>query len=451
MTVANNYAPVVTAANGVTTDFTGGWNAITAANLVVQLLNTTTGAYTLVNQGAGSTQYQVITLTSTGFLIRFNNAAIGAPSGNDVVISRNTAPAQPVPYTTSRGFQGSVEENSFDALTNMVQELTGSFSRAIQASVGDATTNLALPISTLRATHVLAFDASGNVIVSDLTLAQLEAGVVGPEGPQGIAGNGEPWVVAGGTADAIAVTYSPAVTTLPDGLILSFRATAANATTTPTFAPNGLTARAITQLGGQALVAGSIAGNNAEYLVRYNLANTRWELLNPSLGSGGSSVVLSTTVISSPVATVDIASNITSAYSHYRLKILGLAMDSALLQALVKQGGSIVTSAVYNFTTMTNASIGTNEGPAATKFTVANNINSSCPGVVLIDFFQPAIAQNLVLFSQGPGNAGNSTGTPISLFTMVGNVITSAATTGIRLQSSTGNINAAIIELIGVA
>jgi hypothetical protein len=93
-----------------------------------------------------------------------------------------------------------------------------------------------------------------------------------------------PWVVATGTADALTATYAPAIPAVYDGLIVSFRAAAANATTTPTFAPNGLTARTITKNGGSALVAGDIAGNLAEYWLRYNLANTRWELLNPSTG-----------------------------------------------------------------------------------------------------------------------------------------------------------------------
>src|SRR6185437_3774788 len=89
------------------------------------------------------------------------------------------------------------------------------------------------------------------------------------------------WIVAGGTADAITATYSPAITSLSDGLLCWFRATAANATTTPTFAPNGLTAHTITRNGGAALGVGQIAGNLAEVVLRYNLANTRWELLNP--------------------------------------------------------------------------------------------------------------------------------------------------------------------------
>lgn len=117
------------------------------------------------------------------------------------------------------------------------------------------------------------------------------------------------WIAGGGTADAITATYAPAVTALVDGMELNFRATAANATTTPTFAPNGLTARTITKKGGAALAAGDIFAALAEYTLRYNLANTRWELLNPTVvASAGtvSSVGLSTnasylTIGSTPV------------------------------------------------------------------------------------------------------------------------------------------------------
>ena len=86
-----------------------------------------------------------------------------------------------------------------------------------------------------------------------------------------------PWVVAGGTGDAITATYAPVVLSLTDGLLLAFRASAANTLTNPTFAPNGLTAHAITKKGGTALAAGDIPAAGAEILLRYNLANTRWE------------------------------------------------------------------------------------------------------------------------------------------------------------------------------
>ncbi len=112
-------------------------------------------------------------------------------------------------------------------------------------------------------------------------------GGTGPAGPVGPAGTVVPWAVATGTANAILAAYTPAVTNLTDGLLLSFRATAANSTTTPTFKADGTLAHTVTDLGGGALVANAIPGALAECLVRYNLANTHWELMNPANTSTG--------------------------------------------------------------------------------------------------------------------------------------------------------------------
>lgn len=87
---------------------------------------------------------------------------------------------------------------------------------------------------------------------------------------------------ATGTVDVITATYSPAPT-LVDKKILFLVASGANTSTTPTFSPNGLTAHTITKLGGSPLVAGDIAGANFVAILVYNLANTRWELLNPKV------------------------------------------------------------------------------------------------------------------------------------------------------------------------
>jgi hypothetical protein len=90
------------------------------------------------------------------------------------------------------------------------------------------------------------------------------------------------WAVATGLADQIVVANDPPFTALTDGLISGFRALAANATATPTYAPDGLDAHPITYNGGQPLNVAAIPGQYAEMLVRYNLAFTRWELLNPA-------------------------------------------------------------------------------------------------------------------------------------------------------------------------
>jgi microcystin-dependent protein len=93
------------------------------------------------------------------------------------------------------------------------------------------------------------------------------------------------WAIAGGSADTITASYTPATATLADGLILGFRATAANATTTPSFNADGLGAKTMTKQGGAPLAPGDVPGGLAECMIRYNAANARWELLNPAASS----------------------------------------------------------------------------------------------------------------------------------------------------------------------
>ena len=90
------------------------------------------------------------------------------------------------------------------------------------------------------------------------------------------------YAAAGGSSDAITATYSPAVTALVSGLTLHLRAASANTTTTPTFSPNGLTAKTIVKANNQALVAGDIAGAGQVLILQYDATNGVWELSNPS-------------------------------------------------------------------------------------------------------------------------------------------------------------------------
>jgi hypothetical protein len=79
----------------------------------------------------------------------------------------------------------------------------------------------------------------------------------------------------------ITATYSPPLT-LTDQTICALVLGAAVTVTTPTFAPNSLAAHTITARGGQALLTGDMPGATFVALLEYNLANTRWELLNPA-------------------------------------------------------------------------------------------------------------------------------------------------------------------------
>src|SRR5262249_444156 len=76
---------------------------------------------------------------------------------------------------------------------------------------------------------------------------------------------------------------APPITALTDGQLIYLRTAGANTTVAPTFAPNGLPVRPITRAGGSALNIGDIPGTLAEIILRYNVANTRWDLLNPNV------------------------------------------------------------------------------------------------------------------------------------------------------------------------
>lgn len=157
-----------------------------------------------------------------------------------------------------------IESSVFNALTD---DLATGLSNCITKD-GQQTVTANLPMATYRHTGV------GNAVArTDYAAAgQVQDGKLN-------------WVDGGGTADAITATYSPSITALVNGQLCCVRATAANATTTPTFAPDGLTARTIVKVGGTALAVGDIAADGHELILRYDLANTRWELLNPAPAS----------------------------------------------------------------------------------------------------------------------------------------------------------------------
>lgn len=91
------------------------------------------------------------------------------------------------------------------------------------------------------------------------------------------------WAATNGISpSAFTAAYTIPVTSLTDGMLLCFRANLSNSSSVPTFQADATTARTITRTGGLTLNAGDIQANG-EYVIRYNLSNTRWELLNPSL------------------------------------------------------------------------------------------------------------------------------------------------------------------------
>jgi len=95
----------------------------------------------------------------------------------------------------------------------------------------------------------------------------------------------------GGTADAITATFSPVPRYASNGVPLSVRATAANATPTPTFTPNSGVIAAATIVKGNnlPLAIGDIAGAGHWLELAWDSTLSKWVLLNPATGVTASS------------------------------------------------------------------------------------------------------------------------------------------------------------------
>lgn len=145
--------------------------------------------------------------------------------------------------------------------------------------------SLALPAAA-PATDCPTFLSGSLTYITDLNT--LSGGCV-PTGSGGVLAY-LPRGAAGGTVDAITTTCAPPVT-LTDKAICVVVSAGANTSTTPTFAPNGLTAHTIVSRGGAALVAGDTGAAGYPMQLEYNLANTRWELANPAKVRAASDLV----------------------------------------------------------------------------------------------------------------------------------------------------------------
>lgn len=90
-----------------------------------------------------------------------------------------------------------------------------------------------------------------------------------------------PSATGSGTVSAITADFTPNLT-LTDKQLCIVTSVGANITTTPTFSPDGVTARTIVKYGGQALALGNTGAVGFPMLLQYDLTNTRWELMNPA-------------------------------------------------------------------------------------------------------------------------------------------------------------------------
>ena len=268
-----------------------------ATDVEVSIFDSLTSVTTVLT----GSQYSITGIGSALFgEVTYPLAGDPLPTTSDIIIKRIVPYTQVMDVTNQGGFLPAVLEDQLDAIVMQVQQLAEQAGRTILGEA-DSTFDLELPAKTLLADKLLLFDSSGDPIAgpsaANISAAEAHAAAAAASAASA-ATFGALWADGAGAADVITAAYTPAVTTLPDGLMLGVRATAANATTTPTFNPDGLGADTITKKGGAALAASDIVGDGHELLLRYDLGNTRWELMNP--GGAASSVTLPASATPTP-------------------------------------------------------------------------------------------------------------------------------------------------------
>lgn len=180
-------------------------------------------------------------------------------------------------------------------MTNANVTLTAlQYGKPIVVISGLLTSNLNLVFPTIAGEWTVINNTTGAFDITCKTAAGTGVIVRGAQllvgdGTNIVAGNLDAPAVLGalvgatsGSADAIIGTFAPAFKTWINGVPMFVRAGQANATTTPTFSANGLTAKVITKGNGQALVAGDIQGSGHWLTLVYDSTVDKVVLQNPA-------------------------------------------------------------------------------------------------------------------------------------------------------------------------
>lgn len=180
---------------------------------------------------------------------------------------------------------------------------------------------------------------------------------------------------AGGTADALTASFSPAIGVLINGISLYVRAGAANATTTPTFTPNSgtIAAKTIVKGAGAALAAGDIAGGGHWIELQYDLTLDKWVLLNPASGvnaTQGNFQGLNSSNVSASLA----ASDIGKLYLFYGSTVGQTITLPALASTPVGKNAIIVNQSSVAVTVKGNASEAISRNVIGTGQTTGNTM-----------------------------------------------------------------------------
>ena len=197
---AGSYAPLSYTGNGTTTAFAVTWPFFDPAGLVVKVAGVvqTYGAAYTVSGGNDATG-----------TVTFGTAPAAAAV---VKIGRSTSAQQVTAYANAGAFPARSHEQALDRLTMLAQEIVAT---SLRAATADAVVN-ALPAAASRANQYLAFDSSGQPIVT----------AVPPSGSLTTSGYGASLVQTSTAATARTLLGS---STIGDGIFTAATAAAARA------------------------------------------------------------------------------------------------------------------------------------------------------------------------------------------------------------------------------
>lgn len=181
-------------------------------------------------------------------------------------------------------FFANTHEDQFDDSIMIAQQQQNEIDRSLQLAETETGVSTTLPIA--EALKWPRWNSAGTALENisgadlsvvttfgaDLTLASNNLSVTIPNR----------FGVAGGTVDVITAVTSPVVASLTNNLAVIIEAAGANATTTPTFSPDGMTAKTIVKGNDTALVVGNIPGANYRMHLVYDSSLDKWVLLNPA-------------------------------------------------------------------------------------------------------------------------------------------------------------------------
>ena len=280
--------------NGSTTNFAYGYRIFEDADLTVTVdgvVQTLTTDYTV--NGADD---------AGGGTIDFITAPINL---SVVTISGELPYDRDTDYIQNGSMIARTFDDDHDKAIMLIQQLVRDVKRSIKVPIEETTDQEVSTTAANRADKILAFDGAGLPVASSITdlssilttvdtSLALSSGVLSVVIPNRQA-------VAGGTVDAITATFVPTVAALANNIEVIVEASGANATTTPTFTPDGLTPKTMVRDNDIALQVNDIPGANYRMHLVFDATLDKWVLLNPA--QVGVSSLITTPTLTIPTLT----------------------------------------------------------------------------------------------------------------------------------------------------